>query len=286
MSYLDRIREANRHDLAGFRPFEVAGARVGWLRHGFAERLEAYPGTFAVARGRVAMAPGLDGFEARSRAVEAALRALAADGLITAWRDEPYPVGTSFAAPPLLQMERAAVPWFGVRAYGVHMNGFVPDDRAGGTAGLKMWIGRRARDKPTYPGLLDNMVAGGQPLGIGLKENLIKECAEEAAIPPELAARAVPVGAISYVHETPEGLKPDVQFVYDLELPPDFRPRNTDGEIEEFYLWPIEQVMTVVRDSTDFKFNCSLVIIDFLIRRGLIGPEEPDYLEIVQGLHR
>lgn len=285
MSYLDRIREANRHDLSGFRPLEVAGERVGWLRHGFAERLEAFPKAFAVARDKVTLAPGLDSFEARSQAVEGALRALAADGLIIGWRDEPYPVGTSFAGPPLLQMERAAVPWFGVRAYGVHMNGFVPAPGAGGGAGLAMWIGRRARDKPTYPGLLDNMVAGGQPLGVGLKENLVKECAEEAAIPPELAARAVPVGAISYVHETPEGLKPDVQFVYDLELPPDFRPRNTDGEIEEFYLWPIERVMSVVRDGADFKFNCSLVIIDFLIRRGLIGPEEPDYLEIVQGLH-
>ena len=46
-----------------------------------------------------------------------------------------------------------------------------------------MWIGRRARDKPTFPGMLDNFVAGGQPIGIGLMDNLIKEAAEEAGVP-------------------------------------------------------------------------------------------------------
>src|SRR3546814_6062152 len=104
-----------------------------------------------------------------------------------------------------------------------------------------MWTGRRARDKHTYPGMLDNTVAGGQPLGLSLRENLVKECAEEAAIPPALAERAVAVSAISYRHMTEEGFKPDVQFCFDLELPPDFVPRNTDGEIESFQLRSEEQ---------------------------------------------
>ena len=148
-----------------------------------------------------------------------------------------------------------------------------------------MWVARRALDKPTFPGMLDNMVAGGQPIGIGLRENLIKECQEEANIPAELSRQAESVGVISYVSETPEGMKPDIQFVYDLELPATFEPTNTDGEVEEFHLWPIEKVMDVVSQTAEFKFNCSLVIIHFLIRRGLISPEDPDYLDIVLGLH-
>src|SRR3546814_16249753 len=94
-----------------------------------------------------------------------------------------------------------------------------------------MWIGRRARDKHTYPGMLDNMVAGGQPLGLSLRENLVKECAEEAAIPPALAERAVAVSAIPDRHMKEEGFKPDVQFCFDLALQPDFVPPNPDGEI-------------------------------------------------------
>jgi hypothetical protein len=42
--------------------------------------------------------------------------------------------------------------------------------------------------------MLDNMVAGGQPLGIGLMENVIKECGEEAGIPEAIARRAIPIG--------------------------------------------------------------------------------------------
>ena len=62
-------------------------------------------------------------------------------------------------------------------------------------------------------------------------------------------------------------------YNFDLELPADFVPVNADGEVEEFYLWPVEQVMDMVRDGDEFKFNCSLVVIDFLIRHGFIPPE-------------
>jgi hypothetical protein len=42
--------------------------------------------------------------------------------------------------------------------------------------------------------------------------------------------------------------------------------------------------MELVRTSDAFKFNCSLVVIDFLIRNGLIGPEHPEYLDLAAGL--
>src|SRR3546814_1475727 len=74
------------------------------------------------------------------------------------------------------------------------------------------------------------------------------------------------------------GVKPDQQFCYDLELPEDFTPVPRDGEIEYFELWPIARVAETVRDTFEFKFNCNLVIIDFLMRHGLLDPDtEPDY---------
>ena len=281
MSFLDRIAACNRWTPARYRPFFVENAALGHVRHDFAGRLASFPDVFQVTDARVTLAPALASFEARTVAVDRVLRALAAEGIVPGWRDEDYPVARSFAAPPFLKMERAAFPLMGLRAYGVHLNGYV---REGGR--LFMWIGRRARDKHTYPGMLDNTVAGGQPFGLSLRDNLIKECKEEAAIPPELAMQAVSVGAITYCAEEEAGLKPDVQFCYDLELPLDFTPHNTDGEIAEFYRWPIEQVAEVVRDTTEFKFNCNLVVIDFLVRHGVIPPDHPDYLEIVTGLRQ
>ena len=85
-------------------------------------------------------------------------------------------------------------------------------------------------------------------------------------MPEALAATARPVGAVSYCHEIEEGLKPDVMYCYDLELPASFTPENRDGEIEEFYLWPVERVMETVAETGEFKFNCNLVCIDFFVR--------------------
>lgn len=281
MSYLDRIDECNRWTPERFRPFVVAGTRVGWIRDDIAERIGRHSQVFRANGEHVALNPEFRDFAARSQAILPVLETLRADGVTPAWRNEAYPVGVDFASEPLLEMDRSAVPTFGIKAYGLHVNGFVRDGDA-----IRMWIGRRADDKPTFPGMLDNMVAGGQPIGLTLEENLIKEAAEEADVPAALARQARPVGAITYCAEVPEGLKPDVLFAYDLELPADFTPRNTDGEIAEFFLLPVEDVLETVATTTDFKFNCNLVIIDFAVRHGLIAPDHSDYVAIVRGLHR
>ena len=282
MSFLDRVRALAAPDLSGWPRFRVGAAAVGWVRPAFAPHLAAFPDVFRVGGDQIALHERLAGPEARTLAVAQALAALAARGLIPGWRGEAYPVGTSFAAPQLFAMERAAVPLFGVRAYGVHLNGFVRDERGA----ISLWVARRSLTKANSPGKLDQLVGGGQPAGIGLRQNLIKEAAEEASLPAEWAARALAVGAVSYLCERPEGLRNDVLYAYDLELPADFRPVNTDGEIASFHLWPIERVIAAVRDTDDFKFNCSLIVIDFLIRHGFIEPDHPDYLDLVWGLRR
>lgn len=283
MSYLDRIRTANNHDLGGFLPFFVSGNRVGCVKAVFAEMLERWPEVFRIEAHGVTLAGELDSdttpSSERTQAVGEVLRSLREEGHIEGWRDELYPVNRRWSEPAYMLIERAAVPWFGVRGYGVHLNGFVRD-----ADGLKMWIARRSLAKPTGPGKLDQIVAGGQPADIALRDNMIKECAEEAAIPASIARDLRAVGAISYALETDVGFRPDLIFNFDLELPEDFTPRNTDGEVEEFYLWPIEKVMETVQETDEFKFNCALVVIDFLVRHGYIDSDDPDYSEIVEGL--
>jgi len=280
LSYLDRVRTCALFDPADYRPFRVDGIEVGLVSHDFAAVLAPMTDVFSVGVDTVALAAELPtDSDARTRAVNAALKPLAEQGLLHGWRDEDYVVAVKPGAPALFRMERAAVPKFGLIAAGIHVNGIV---RSGD--GLKMWVGRRALDKATSPGKLDQLVGGGQHAGASVFETLLKESAEEADINADLAGRAMPVGAITYRTEREEGLRRDVLYVFDLELPPDFTPRNTDGEISEFYLWPIEQVIETVRETDAFKFNCALVVIDFLIRHGLIGPAEPDYLDLVHGL--
>lgn len=279
MSFLDHIRICNSFDLARFRPFKIGRATIGWLREDFVGVLARRPELFLVQPHAVTLAPDLATPEERTQALDGFLRGLQAEGYFPAWREERYPVTQRFGQPPLMAMERAAVASFGIRAYGVHLTGFVrrPD-------GLHIWVATRARNKPTYPGMLDNTVAGGQPAGLSLLDNMIKECKEEAGIPEQLARQAKPVGFVSYCMEQQDGLKPDILFNYDLELPENFTPRNTDGELEKFELWPATAAMARVRDSFDFKFNCNLVLIDFFVRHGLIAADHPDYFELVAGL--
>ncbi len=279
MSYLDRIAYCRRWDPAAYRPFVIDGRTLGRVAHGVARRLAEFPEVFLVSDTAVAVASGLGDFATRSDAVAEVLGEMKARGEIPLWRGEDYPVLLRWGEAPALKVERAAVPLLGTRGFGAHVNGLVR--KAGG---LHMWVGKRAANKQTAPGKLDHIVAGGQPFGLGVRENLIKEAWEEAGIPAGLAARAVAVGAVSYRCERPEGLRDDVLFCYDLELPADFVPQNTDGEVESFSLWPIEEVLARVRDSEDFKFNVNLVVIDFAIRHGLIAPDDPDYQEIWEGL--
>ena len=137
--------------------------------------------------------------------------------------------------------------------------------------------------------MLDHIVAGGQPYGISPADNVIKECGEEANIPPSLAAKARAAGAVSYMNIEKSGrLKRDALFCYDIELPIDFVPTPVDGEVESFELKSLEDVLdkVVQGGSAGYKPNCNLVIIDFLIRHGVITPETEGYLELLSSLRR
>ena len=284
MALIDRIVEANRHDYSDFIPWRVAGVRIGCVRRSFAHTLARWPEVFLVRENEVRMSPALDDAltpaAVRTEAVAQVCRQLHDEGVVKGWRNEHYRVSENSQAPPLLLIERAAAPWFGVTAYGVHMNGYVRDPH-----GLDyMWIARRALSKPTSAGKLDQVVAGGQPVGIGLRDNMIKECAEEASIPFELAQHARPVGTVTYVGETDEGIRPDVIFNFDLLLPADFTPVNADGEVDAFYLWDIGKIHDVVSETRQFKTNCALVVIDFLIRHGHLAADHPEYQALTSGL--
>lgn len=285
MSFLDHIHACNAWDPRGFVPWVLDGERLGMLRRDFAQGLRRWPKQFRVSAEAVHWTPPAADFAGRTQALAEVVAALLAEGVIDHLHGESYPVTPGNRLQARLLIDRACAPYFGVRAFGQHLNGFVRDPE-GSPAGLSLWIGRRAADRRVYPLHLDNLVAGGLPFGLGLAENLRKECREEAGMDADLADRALSVGAITYCRASRRGLKPDVIYCYDLELPAGFEPRCTDGEVEAFYLWPVEQVLATVRDTAEFKLNCNLVIIDFLARHGYLNQDAPDYLEILQGLRR
>ena len=280
MNYLDHIKNCNRYEADRFVPFYVGEEQMGLAARDFVTHLEPFDSVFQLDKDCLQLNPDLITPEQRSQAIAPVLQQLHQKGVIDTWVNELYAVTNTFGETPRLLMERAAVTFFGVRGYGVHLNGIVKK-----RGGVYLWIARRTKDKPFWPGKLDQMVAGGQPAGIGRLENVIKESAEEANIPESLASQAEFVSEIHYKTETHRGLHDDTLFSYDLYLPEDFIPENTDGEVDEFILMSLEEVAHITETTDQFKDNCNLVNIDLLIRHGLINDSYPDYQEICERLY-
>lgn len=169
---------------------------------------------------------------------------------------------------PLLKMDRSATCLFGIRNYGVSINGYITHPEKG----LCIWFQQRAPNKATWPNKWDNMVSGGLSVGYGIQETAIKEAEEEASIPLDISKNIVSAGCVSFFFESERGLFPNTEYVYDLELPIDFIPFNADGEVQGFELLPAKDCLERIF-SPEFKTTSAPVIIDFLIRHGFITPE-------------
>lgn len=279
MSFLDRIADCSAFTSNAYRPFIVDGETLGRVPHEFAATLSDFSNVFTVTPDAVTLTATPPTPEARTTAVAGVLDKLRDQGMFPGWRDEPYPVSTGFYDEPLLTIERASAIFFGTMAYGVNLNAFVRRED-----GLHMWIAQRSAQKPVAPGKLDHTVAGGQPTGISVSENLVKECWEEAGIPVELACQAVSVGTMSYLTERAGGLRHSLFFNFDLEVDETFQPHNTDGEVDEFFLWHIDKVLDRIETTEDFKFDVPVAILDFAIRHGVLSPDHPDYIQINEAI--
>jgi 8-oxo-dGTP pyrophosphatase MutT (NUDIX family) len=208
-------------------------------------------------------------------------------GVLDGWRNELYPIyGPNRQL--LFSIERSATNLFGVVTYGVHLTAFVRT-----LDGMKLWIPRRAKTKQTYPGMMDNTVAGGLSMGEQPFQCLVREAAEEASLPEHVTRKARPCGTLTYfqIRDVRAGgetglCQPECQYLYDLELPLDVIPKPCDNEAVDFRLLSIEEVQKAMGKG-EFKPNCALVVLEFLVRHGILTAEnEPDYVEIVARLHR
>ncbi|WVQ80451.1 hypothetical protein IAT38_002556 [Cryptococcus sp. DSM 104549] len=227
-------------------------------------------------------------------------------GPLAGWRNELY---TIYAAPqssslktnsageerPLsniaFHLERAACAIFGLTTFGVHLTAYEGEGKD-----MKIWVPRRSKTKPTWPGRLDNYkqsVAGGIPAGMTPLDSVIKECDEEASLPEDLVRRYIKLCSVgTYFYITEDGfLQPEVEYLYDLPLPPQdsaeyVKPAPHDDEVESFSLLTIPEVIEALY-SNDMKPNCGLVYVDFLMRHGLVTPEnEPNFLELSWRMRR
>lgn len=211
--------------------------------------------------------------------------------VLDGWRSELYPVyGRDGVL--LVQIERSACPLFGVTSYGTHMTGYVKDEKE--KYGLKIWVPRRSVDKQTFSGMCDNTAAGGMTTGETPLQCAIREAKEEASLEERLTEKRLkPVGCLSYIYVRDKKaggetglIQPEVEYIYDIELDADTEVKPNDGEVQNFKLLTVDEVKEFLANG-EFKANSGIVIVDFLIRHGILTCEEvPGYADMLTRMHR
>ena len=260
----DRLAAALAAPRRALRPWTIDGSVVGYLDARRSALVAEYADVFTPCAGGVRLCASLATPVDRTRALDAVARDLAHRGELTRWRDERYAVRAVAGGVVLLELERAAARFFGIRTEAAHVNGIT--HRESLTA---MWIARRSASKSIDPGQLDNLVGGGVASGRDIAATVVKEAWEEAGIAAALAQAALPAGQVDICRVQPDGLQRETIHVHDLALPPEFVPTNQDGEVVAFMLVAPERAAELAADDVGpdvVTADAALVIADWLMR--------------------
>ena len=263
MSDWPALRQAAARDAAARAPFSVNGTPVGSVARLHLSALRAWPHWLHIdAAGVILRAePGeLDEVLAQLNA------ALRQQGLIRAWRDEPFALFDPTNGSRLATMERAAARFWGTLTLGAHANGYVADTTDRPT---HLWIAQRSTSKATDPGKYDNLVGGGVPADQSPRQALVREGWEEAGLPPARMATARAGSMLCLQRDIAEGLQFEWLYAYDLPLPAGLVPQNQDGEVAGFRCLPLDEALALAAGE-QMTVDAALVTLDFALRHALL----------------
>jgi 8-oxo-dGTP pyrophosphatase MutT (NUDIX family) len=211
-----------------------------------------------------------DTFSATERSL--ALQAIAQDlyegGQLRGWRNESFACwgwideAWPYARAELFRLERASFRFFGLRSHAAHVHGITPDGR--------IWCGRRSLDKPTDPGLLDNLAAGGLPAGEEPVRCAVREILEEAGLERTANDLRGTVGEVITERAEPEGWHSERLFVYSVQVGAHEHPKNRDGEVSEFLCLDMPEVLQRMR-AGEFTRDAACSIAMALVGKQVVN---------------
>lgn len=272
---------ARAHDPLTRVPFFVAGAQrqtfeAGSVARAHVAALRRWPQWLQVHSERITLRAAA---AAQAEAMATMNHALRAEGLIVAWRDEPFPLFDVHGRALGFAIERAATRFWGTLTLGAHCNGFVADAQG---RPAQLWIAQRALNKATDPGKLDNLIGGGVPAGQSPRDTVLREGWEEAGLQPAQMAGLARGRVLQLLRDIPEGLQREWVHVYDLALPAGVTPCNQDGEVAALALHPLPQALALAAGHA-MTVDASLVTLDFALRHRLLEPAAHAALEHAAG---
>ena len=126
----------------------------------------------------------------------------------------------------------------------------------------------------------------------GTREYLAAEGVEAASVSDLTSGEPTVGGQVKTFHhavyagilarrDVPEGLDSEILHVYDLALPADFTPRNTDGEVSEFLSLDAAALLERIAGG-EMTVEAGLVAVDFALRNGLVQDESGKLSALVE----
>lgn len=243
------------------RPVVIDGETVGSVALDQLDVLRAWPHWVRIGPAAVTLTVPAP---ARDAALAEIHHRLHAEGRLGGWRDETFAIVGPRSGRVLALIERTAARFWGTLTHGAHANGYLADARGRPT---HLWIAQRAFDKPTDPGLLDNLIGGGVPHGEPPARTLVREGLEEAGLDEATLQAARPAGQLTVCRDVPEGLQHECLHVFDLPLPAGLTPHNLDGEVAGFRLLTLDEARVLAWGAA-MTMDSALVTVDFLHRHG------------------
>jgi len=232
-AWLASQRQAQHAPPNGGLVWSCDGIDIGWVSADRAQDMVALLPGCTIVQGRLHWQSRTEHALQRSQALQAFLVHQAAHGRLTGWRGEffawwPHQPAwpPELDVSPFLCVERAGFRHLGMMSHAVHIHGFLPHG--------DLWCGRRSDHKPTDPGLLDNLAAGGLTAGETPLTTALRELAEESSLELPNASRLRGAGAIRTQRPEPQGWHDEQLLVYTLHLSEAEIPINADGEVQAF----------------------------------------------------
>ena len=280
MKYQHLLEALPAPNFSNYTPLTFQGQQIGYVNKAHIAIFDQFPKIFQFTFGNLAGMFAQEfvemSIEDRSHALKELSQKLRDEGLVNNWRDELFAIYLDAERHiEVFQLERGVVPLLALQAHGVHLNGYTMINDV-----PHVWIAQRSADRVIAPLKYDQLVAGGLPAELSLKENLYKEAGEEAGIAKALVEPARYVGSLQYMTEDEFGIRNDVLHCFDVELPESFEPHNQDGEVEQFMRLPVSEVISLLQQKDQFKPNTALVMLNFLLRQGwlVVNDEEKERL--------
>lgn len=201
------------------------------------------------------------------------------------WTGEPVEVRTA-QGEHLCNMNDLGSQIFGTLSFGAHLIAWTKTPE-----GKIYWLQRRSMSKKMHPGKLDTLAGGGVKVGERAIDAMAREAKEEADIPIEYSLRHLKAcGTVSYQLSysflNNPGSFPHIIFAFEMELPQDFMPYPSDGEVADFITMSEAQVMEALYGE-DFKPIVGIQWLAHFYRHGVLNADnEPQLLEICSRTHR